>query len=328
MSSSLLVPPGRPRANFLGWPWVSDLHRLEADVALLGVPYGACYRPGEAANDQSRAPDAIRTQSFQISDGPDHFDFDLGGPLLDGREVRCVDCGNVGADVHDPGVHYRNAEGAVHAILCAGALPLVLGGDHGITTPVLRAYERHGPVTLVHVDAHLDWRDHVNGVREGYSSPIRRASEMPWVKRIVQLGMRGTGSARREEFEAARAWGADILTAYEVHRIGIEAVLARIPAGERYYVSIDADGLDPSEVPAVMAPSPGGLYFRQVRELLHGLVARGTVVGMDVVEVAPSHDVNGISCIVAGRLITNLVGAMARAGCFDKPEARAEVAAR
>lgn len=318
MNASLVTAPLPGHRTFLGWPFANDPAQLDAEVALLGIPYGAPYRPEEAANDQSRAPDAIRAESGQISDGPEHFDFDVGGPLLDGRNVRCVDCGNAVADVHDPGAHYRNAEAAVNAILAAGALPLVLGGDHGVTIPSLRAFERYGPLTLVHVDAHLDWRDDVNGVREGYSSPIRRASEMPFVERIVQVGMRGTGSARQQEFDAAVAWGADIVTAAELHRIGIDAVLARIPAGGRYYVSIDADGLDPAVMPAVMAPSPGGLDFGQVRDLLHGLVARGRVVGMDVVEVAPSRDVNGISCITAGRLLTNLVGAMVRAGQLDR----------
>ena len=108
------------------------------------------------------------------------------------------------------------------------------------------------------------------------------------------------------------------MPAAEVHRSGIGAVLARIPDGGHYYVSIDADGLDPSVMPAVMAPSPGGLLFHQVRALLHGLVQKGRVVGMDVVEIAPSRDVNAITCIAAGRLFTNLVGAMVRAGHLDR----------
>ena len=318
MTAAPTVAPRGPSTRFLDWPLVTELDGLAADIAVLGIPYGVPYRPAEAANDQSLAPDAIRAQSGQFSDGPEHFDFDVGGPLLDGRDVRCMDFGNAASDLHDPGAHYRNAETAMRVILAAGALPLVMGGDHGVTIPVLRAYEGRGPLTLVHVDAHLDWRDEVNGVREGYSSPIRRASEMPWVKRIVQVGMRGTGSARRAEVDAAIAWGADIVPAAEVHRSGIGAVLARIPDGGHYYVSIDADGLDPSVMPAVMAPSPGGLLFHQVRALLHGLVQKGRVVGMDVVEIAPSRDLNAITCITAGRLFTNLVGAMVRAGHLDR----------
>ena len=89
-------------------------------------------------------------------------------------------------------------------MLAAGALPLIIGGDHAIPIPVLRAFDRHGPITLVKIDAHIDWRDEVIGVRHGLSSPIRRASEMPHIGRIFQIGLRATGSARLEEVEAAR----------------------------------------------------------------------------------------------------------------------------
>ncbi|MCP5151794.1 MAG: agmatinase [Ectothiorhodospiraceae bacterium] len=310
----LVEPPHAGGRTFLDWPLAIDLARLEADVAVLGIPFGVPYRSDQPTNDQIDAPEAVRAQSGQFSDGPDHHDFDVGGPLLDGRAVTCVDCGDVTDDVDDASAHYRNAERAVRAILGAGALPLVIGGDHGVTIPALRAYRDHGPVFVVHVDAHLDWRDEVNGVREGYSSPLRRASEMPWVSGMVQIGMRGTGSARQAEVDAARAYGSAIVPAIDVLDGGIAVALAHIPAGARYYVTIDADGLDPSVMPGVMAPVPGGLLFHHVRGLLHALVARGRVVGMDVVEIAPSRDVNGISAITAGRLLLNLVGAMVRAG--------------
>jgi agmatinase len=97
----------------------------------------------------------------------------------------------------------------------------------------------------------------------------------------------------------------------------MDAVLDRIPDGGQYYITIDADGLDPSVMPAVEGPAPGGLTFHQVRKLIHGLVRKGRVVGMDIVEITPSIDVNMISCITAGRLIVNLIGAAVRANYFD-----------
>ncbi len=322
MTLPLTLAPNPGPAGFLGFPVVTDLDRLEAEIAILGIPHGAPYAMEEAANDQSRAPGAIRAQSHQIGDGLDHWDFDLGGPLLgepgrDGRKVRVVDCGDVAADPFDIPGNIARAEAAARAILAAGALPIVFGGDHGVSIPVFRALEGRGPITLVHVDAHLDWREEVNGVREGYSSPIRRASELPWIEGIVQIGMRGIGSARAGEVEDARAYGAEIVTAYEVHEGGMAAVLARIPDGGSYYLSIDADGLDPAVMPGVAGPVPGGLSFAQVRALIHGLVAKGRVIGMDLVEVAPARDVNGISCITAGRLAVNLIGAAVRAGYFE-----------
>ena len=118
---------------------------------------------------------------------------------------------------------------------------------------MLRAFEGRGPITLVQIDQHIDWRDEVNGVREGLSSPIRRASEMPHIGEIFQIGLRATGSARTEEVEAARAYGAHLITAYELHDVGMDAILARIPDGGRYYITVDMDGMDPVEL---LLPSP------------------------------------------------------------------------
>jgi agmatinase len=139
---------------------------------------------------------------------------------------------------------------------------------------------------------------------------------MDHIGEIFQIGMRASGSARPKEVEAARAYGAHLITAYELHESGMEAVLARIPDGGRYYLTVDMDGMDPSIAPAVNAPAPGGVTFIQARQLIHGLVRKGRVVGMDVVEITPKHDVNQITCITAGRLIVNLIGRAVRAGYF------------
>jgi agmatinase len=182
---------------------------------------------------------------------------------------------------------------------------------------VLRAFDGRGPITLVQVDAHIDWRDEINGVREGYSSPIRRASELSHIDRLFQIGMRGQGSARSKEVEAALDYGAKIITAYEVHEKGMDSVLDRIPTNENYYLTIDADGLDPAIMPAVAAPVAGGLVFHQVRRLIHGLVQKGRLLGMDIVEITPKRDLNGISSLTAGQLILNFIGATAWAGYFE-----------
>lgn len=312
--------PTGPARTFLDFPFAGDLDALAADIAILGIPFGMPYSPAAMANDQSQAPDAIRQASEHAQYTKEHFDWDLGGPLLDGRDIRVVDCGNVTADMADHGEHYRRAEVALRKILAAGAMPIILGGDHGIPIPMLRALEATGEqnITLVHVDAHLDWRDEVNGEPNGYSSPIRRASEMPWIGHITQIGIRGIGSARVGEVEDARAYGADIVTAYELHDIGMAEVLKRIPDGGPYYLTIDADGLDPTIMPAVMAQTPGGLTWVQMRQLIHGLVAKGRVLGMDLVEIAPSRDVGCTTMVHAERLICNFIGAAVRAGYFTR----------
>jgi len=137
--------------------------------------------------------------------------------------------------------------------------------------------------------------------------------------RIFQIGLRAQGSARPEDLEVAREYGAELISAYELHEIGMDAVLSRIPDGGNYYLTIDADGLDPTIMPAVDGPAPGGVTFLQARKLIHGLVRKGRVVGMDIVEIQPGKDnASNLTCVTAGRLIVNLIGASIRAGYFDK----------
>jgi len=321
MNSILTEQPGKRPVTFLDFPYQADLDSLDADIAVLGIPFGMPYDASAMANDQSRAPDAIR-QTSSMSDiaySRNHFDFDLGGQLLDGRDIKVVDCGNVTADQADHKEHYRRAEQAARKIFAAKATLVTLGGDHGVPIPVMRALEVFGvPITLVHVDAHLDWRDEINGETEGYSSPIRRAAELPWIDKIVQIGMRGIGSARDAEVEDARKYGADIIDAYEMHRIGMAKVLQRIPDGGPYYLTIDADGIDPTIMPAVLAQTPGGLDWLQIRQLVHGLINKGRVLGMDLVEIAPAYDVGEITMIHAERLICNFIGAAVRAGYYEE----------
>ena len=315
---SLTIAPRRLADTFLGAVPATSLEGLHADIAFLGVPYGQAYSYADITNDQSNAPTALRNASSRIVRSLERYDFDLGGPLYAGRTIRAVDCGDIRSDLGDPAAHSRRTEQAVRAILAAGALPIVLGGDHGVPIPVLRAFEGRGPITLVQIDQHIDWRDEVNGVREGLSSPIRRASEMAHIGQIFQIGLRATGSARQEEVDAALAYGAHLIPAWELHEIGMDAVLALIPDGGSYYLTVDLDGMDPSIAPAVAAPCPGGVTFDQARRLIHGLVRKGRVVGMDVVEITPRDDVNQITCITAGRLIVNLIGMAVRAGYFDR----------
>jgi agmatinase len=310
-------PPRRTPGTFLYSEPVTSLDNLAADIAYLGVPYAQAYSYEDITNDQSNGPTAMREASTRIIRSIERYDFDLGGPLYAGKPIRAVDCGDIRTELGDPGAHSRYTEHAVRKILQAGALPIVLGGDHGVPIPVLKAFEGQGPITLVQIDQHIDWRDEVNGVREGLSSPIRRASEMAHIGQIFQIGLRASGSARTEEAEAALAYGAHLITAWELHEVGIDAILARIPDGGRYYLTVDLDGMDPSIAPAVLAPCPGGVTFHQARKLIHGLVRKGRVVGMDVVEITPRYDVNQITCITAGRLIVNLVGMAVRAGYFD-----------
>ena len=126
---------------------------------------------------------------------------------------------------------------------------------------------------------------------------------------MFQIGIRAQGSARAEEVAAAQAYGSNIITAYELHDVGMDAILDRIPNGGQYYITIDADGMDPAVMPGGRRPAPGGVTFHQARKMIHGLVKKGRVVGMDIVEITPALDINNISSITAARLFVNLIGA-------------------
>ncbi len=142
MANLLTVAPRQGFKSFLDFPLALDLDALDAHVAILGIPYGDPYSIDEVTNDQTNAPTAVRQASDRISTGPAQWDFDLGGTLLDGRDVRVVDCGDVPGDARELDGHYRRAEAAVRKILAAGALPIVIGGDHGVPIPVFRAIRR------------------------------------------------------------------------------------------------------------------------------------------------------------------------------------------
>ena len=317
MTTKLTVAPRREFQSFHDLPIVTDLDNIDAHVAILGLPYGSPYTMDDVTNDQTNAPTHVRRYCERALRGLKRWDFDLGGPLFDGKDIRVVDIGDVPGNPRDIGEHYRKAEQVVRKLVAAKVMPITIGGDHGVPIPVLRGFEGQGPITLIHVDAHLDWRDHVNGVHDGLSSPIRRASEMEHINDIYQIGLRSAGSARTEEMEAAIAYGSNLIPDIELQRIGMQAVLDRIPNGVQYYLTIDADGVDPTIMPAVAGPAPGGVTYDQMRTLIHGLVDKGRVLGMDIVEITPKRDLNGITAITAGRFICNLIGKAVRAGYFD-----------
>jgi agmatinase len=310
------VPDGQP--TFVGFPRCDDLEALDADVAIIGVPYGVPYDMEGSTSPSSAAPRAIREQSLRWNRYLTHYDCDFGGELFAGRTVRIVDCGNVAMV---PGRYDDNnaaTTAAIRTVLDRGAVPIVLGGDHAIPIPVMRAYEQAGPICIVQIDAHLDWRDEIGGVSLGLSSPMRRASELPYVEGMAQIGIRGVGSARRQEFDATRAYGSVLIGAAELHRDGIDAALSKIPPADRYYITFDADGLDPSIAPGVGYPSFGGLTYYQAFDLLRGVAAKGPIVGFDFVEVVPALDVRNLTSMLAARLTLNLLGAMAHSGQIGK----------
>ncbi|RIK39546.1 MAG: arginase [Chloroflexi bacterium] len=312
MPSNPLVIAPQGGATFLNAPLVLDLDTLDADYAVLGIPFGVPYGMRGVAPDAADAPAAVRARSVRFGRFLHHYDFDFDGPLLDGRDVRIVDCGDVFADPLDVTGNSARATAAVAKILAAGCLPIILGGDDSVPIPFLRAYAGQGDITVIQIDAHLDFRDEIDGVTEGFSSPMRRASEMEWVRGIIQVGMRGVGTARPSDVDDARAAGNVIVPMADLQRAGVDALGALLPEGGRFVVTIDLDGLDPSVAPAVGAPMPGGLRFEDACRIIQLAAQRGTIAGFDVVEMAPSLDSTGLTGVTAVRLIEHAIAAHVR----------------
>jgi len=299
-----------PEQTFCGVPFCADLGTLEAEVAVLGAPHGTPYEPGTPSH-AANGPNAVRGALGWYSADPAQFDFDAMGPLFGGARV--VDCGDVAGDLHDGAANRANIEAAVRGVRARGVLPLLLGGDDSVPIPFFSAFSDARGITIVQIDAHIDWRDEVKGEREGFSSTMRRASEMAQIDRIIQIGARGPGSARKAELENARAWGAFLHTARAVHAQGVAPALAQVPDGAQVILSIDADGIDPSVVPGVILPAFGGLSYQQVLDVIHGVAAKARIVGAAFVEYVPELDPTGSGAQAIARLASNVIAAVGAA---------------
>ncbi|MBL8791452.1 MAG: agmatinase [Rhizobiales bacterium] len=303
---------GRLNLPFVGIPTFGksplalDWDRIEADVAVMGAPYdfGTQWRSGARFGPRS-IREASTLFSFGHAGAYDHED-DV--TYLPAGQVRMVDIGDADIVHTDTIKSHANIEHGVRKMLAAGALPVVLGGDHSINIPCIAAFSEQEPIHVVQIDAHLDFVDERHGVRFGHGSPMRRAAEKSHVTGLTQIGIRNVSSTAREGYEDARRMGSDILSVRQFRKLGVGQVLARIPEGRRYYVTIDIDGFDPSIAPGTGTPSHGGFLYYEILELLAGLAGRGTVVGMDLVEVAPDYDHTGTTAILAAQILLNFIG--------------------
>lgn len=293
-------------ATFGKYPHVADWDAIDADVAVMGAPFdcGTQWRAGTRFG-----PRGIREASTLFAFGhAGAYDHEDDVTYLDPAKVRIVDIGDADIIHTDTARSHANIEFGVRKMLAAGALPVVMGGDHSVNIPCIDAFSDQPPIHLVQIDAHLDFVDERHGVRNGHGSPMRRAAEKPWVTGLTQIGIRNVSSTAKEGYDDARAMGSDILSVRQLRALGVEGVLARIPAGARYYLSIDIDGFDPSIAPGTGTPSHGGFIYYEVLELIAGLATRGEIVGLDLVEVAPDYDHSGSTTTLAAQLLLNTIG--------------------
>ena len=282
-----------------------------ADAVLFGAPHGTPYLNIDNEPYAATA-DVLRGALKEDARWPDHWDFDLDGPLLGDGDFKLADAGNLKTSPEDGRGNRDLIRQATSQILDAAAIPLMIGGDDSTPIPFIEALAPAAPLTIIQIDAHIDWRDERRGEPLGFSSTMRRASELAHVERIIQVGMRGLGSARREEVEIARDWGARIITARDLHHGGIDAVMRHVPAGANCMITLDCDALDPGIMPAVMAPTPGGLTYTQSIDLIAAVVNKTSLVAFDMIEFVPGRDHDGTAAITAARIVANTIGGLAR----------------
>ena len=292
--------------TFLGLPGCTDLDALQAKTAIFGAPIVTPYRRvGSYCHD---APTAIRKGIAGYGANLDHFDFDLGRPIFGEGPPTAVDCGDLACSEDDYAANRQLVRATASKILSAGAVPILLGGDDSAPIPFFEAFAGRGDYVIVQVDAHIDWREEVDGERNGLSSNMRRASEMPHIKEIIQVGQRALGSARPSDVEDARRWGVQFFSSRDIALSGLAPVLDTVPEGANVLFALDIDGLDPSVVPGVIGRAPGGLTYWQTAELLHGIAAKAKLCGFNLVEFMPDNDVDGLGALVCARLVVNVLG--------------------
>ncbi len=292
--------------TFGKYPHTGDWDSLDADVAILGAPFdfGSQWRSGARFG-----PRAVREASTLFSFGhAGAYDHEDDTVYLRPEEARIVDVGDADIVHTDTLTSHANIEFAVRKLLSRGSLPVVIGGDHSVNIPCVNAFSDREPMHLVQIDAHLDFVDERHGVRYGHGNPMRRAAEKEYITGLTQIGIRNVSSTAKEGYEDARRMGSDILSVRQFRGMGVDAVLDRIPANRNYYVSIDIDAFDPSIAPGTGTPSHGGFLYYEILELLDGLARRGSIRGVDLVEVAPDYDQGGTTAILAAQLLMNLIG--------------------
>ena len=303
---------GRLNLPFVGlcsfgkYPYQPDWSAIDADFAVLGAPFdfGTQFRAGARFG-----PRGIREASTLFSFGhAGAYDHEDNLTYLAADEVRIVDIGDADIVHTDTVKSHTNIETGVRAILAAGAIPIVLGGDHSVNIPCINAFSDEKPFHLVQIDAHLDFVDERHGVKYGHGNPMRRAAEKSYVTGLSQIGIRNVSSTAKDGYDDARRMGSDIQSVRQFRAIGVAGMLNRIPADQRYYVTIDIDGFDPSIAPGTGTPSHGGFLYYEILELLDGLTKQGNVIGVDLVEVAPDYDQSGSTTTLAAQMLLNFIG--------------------
>lgn len=301
-------------ATYFKAPRVRPDGDWSADVAFLGVPFdqGTGFRPGTRFGPKSMRDMSMR-YSLITADPPGVFDIRRDRQIA---QCRIVDCGDV--DIL-PLVWRDNFDRMTHAVtrvLDHGAVPFVVGGDHAVTFPIFRAYEGRGPITIVHFDAHLDYRygvpgkdDPNSGLRYGHGNVLRRVRELDCVEHLVSIGIRSLRHIPRFVRDFLDH-GNTMICPWQIMENGVDHFQDQLPRGKDVYITFDIDGMDAALVPGTGTPEVGGLTYEQARRFLELVATQNRVVGFDMVEVNPLYDPMESTALLATQLIVETLGFM------------------
>ena len=291
-------------ASFLRAPVCDDVEQLNAAIAVLGVPFdeGSPFLPGSRM-----APRALREHSLRFG-STGYYDPETRlqylEPEMTGQMI--ADMGDVDIRPTNVDLSFELITNAVSAVLKRGALPVVLGGDHSITYPVVRGFDR--PLHVLHFDAHTDYAPFVHGLKHTNGHAFRHVAAMSHVQGLTQIGIRSLRHGK-EQIEDVFRDGNRIITAGEFRRMGPAAIAELLPEGSACYVSIDVDVMDMSLVPGCVSAEPNGLSYAELRDTLSAIATRLEVVGFDFVEVNPLLDVGtGITAYLGTLTVVEFLG--------------------
>ncbi|UOR02170.1 arginase family protein [Leucobacter allii] len=287
----------------------------DGDIVVWGAPYGSPYGMSGVHSDAANAPREFRARANRrFGAHRDRYDFSLGGTLLGDTGSRLIDLGDLSGDPRDLEATAAAVTESVAEVVERGGVPVVLGGDDSVPILVAGGFGGRMPrINVLQIDAHIDFADTAHGRSDGYSSTMRRIREMPWVGQIVQIGARGTGSARPDDVAQAHAAGNVIVPMQDVRRLGIAGVVSQMRDDLPWFVTLDVDGLDPTIAPGTSCPLPGGLDFAEAEELLAFVGGTLGLAGIDIVEHFPSLDVRDTTSTTLSRLLSVLIGNATRA---------------
>ena len=281
-------------------PGTSD--PADLDVAVVGVPLdtGTSNRPGARFGPRGIRAESVLIRPYNMATRAAPFD-----------SLRIDDTGDVAASPYDLEAAVDAIEAHYDSLLAHDLVTASIGGDHTVVLPILRSMaKKHGPVGLVHVDAHTDINATMFGSKIAHGTPFRRAVEdgLLDTSRVVQIGVRGTGYAA-DDFDWSREQGFRVVQAEECWHRSLEPLMAEVRdqvGGGPVYLSFDIDGLDPALAPGTGTPEGGGLTMPQALEVIRGCRGRD-LVGCDRVEVAPIYDTSGMTSLVGANLVYEML---------------------